>query len=204
MSPDKDDTPVNPGGDIGDEDLRRILGEDYGAVIGKEAEAPAATASDPPSGEAGAAAAPEPMVGMSSTEAEAWAGRVQQEMEAGAPGGEPAVAPAAPPAATPTVQPARFAQLEDRAAPRQGSIDLLLDVRLPVSVELGRTEMEVKSILECGPGTVLELTKLAGEPVDIFVNGRMIAQGEVVVVDEHFGVRVTNLLSPRDRVRSLA
>jgi len=87
---------------------------------------------------------------------------------------------------------------------QDGNIDLLLDVKLPISIELGRTEMLVKEILECGPGTVIELNKLAGEPVDVFVNGRMVAQGEVVVVDEHFGVRVTNLLSPQDRVRSLS
>jgi flagellar motor switch protein FliN/FliY len=102
------------------------------------------------------------------------------------------------------VQPVQFAQIEDSGASAHGSIDMLLDVRLPISVELGRTEMEVKEILECGPGTVIELTKLAGEPVDIYINGRLVAQGEVVVVDEHFGVRVTGLLTPSERVRSLA
>jgi flagellar motor switch protein FliN/FliY len=102
------------------------------------------------------------------------------------------------------VQPVQFAQIEDSGARAHGSIDVLLDVRLPISVELGRTDMEVKEILECGPGTVIELNKLAGEPVDIYINGRMVAQGEVVVVDEHFGVRVTSLLTPSERVRSLA
>ena len=152
---------------------------------------------------------------MTDAEAEAWA--AQMEMEAPKEAAAPAAAPppaataaiprpaAAPPAPAPSVvQPVQFAQIEDGGAHAHGSIDVLLDVRLPISVELGRTDMEVKEILELGPGTVIELTKLAGEPVDIYINGRLVAQGEVVVVDEHFGVRVTSLLTPSERVRSLA
>lgn len=84
-----------------------------------------------------------------------------------------------------------------------GSLEMLMDIKLPVSVELGRTQTFVRDILEYGPGTVVELDKLAGDPVDVLVNGKLVAQGEVVVIDDHFGVRVTVLLSPKDRVRSL-
>lgn len=102
-------------------------------------------------------------------------------------------------------QPLQFPQLSQVPPPAGGgSLELLMDVRLPISVELGRAEMEIKDILEFGPGTVVELNKMAGDLVDIMVNGRLVAQGEVVVVDEHFGVRVTHLLSPQDRIRSLA
>lgn len=104
----------------------------------------------------------------------------------------------------PKIQPLQFSQIQGGGGSRPGSLELLLDVKLPISVELGRTEALVQDILEYGPGTVIELAKLAGDPIDVLVNGRLVAQGEIVVVDEHFGVRVTNLLSPKDRVRSLA
>jgi flagellar motor switch protein FliN/FliY len=104
----------------------------------------------------------------------------------------------------PEVQPVQFSQIEGGAQKAQNGLDMLMDIKLPISVELGRTQMLVRDILEYGPGTVIELDKLAGDPVDILVNGRLVAQGEVVVVDDHFGVRVTILLSPADRVRSLA
>lgn len=103
------------------------------------------------------------------------------------------------------VQPARLAQLDPSKAekPAAQSIDFLYDVMLHVSVELGRTEMTVKQILDMGLGTVIELNKLAGEPVDILVNGKVIARGEVVVIDDMFGVRVIDVLSPSDRINSL-
>lgn len=80
------------------------------------------------------------------------------------------------------------------------NLDLLLDVGLRVSVELGRTDLTIKDVLALGPGSVVELDKLAGEPVDILVNDRLIAKGEVVVVDENFGVRVTDIVSPQRRI----
>lgn len=79
------------------------------------------------------------------------------------------------------------------------NIGLLLDVNLPVSIELGRTTMAIEDILNLGPGSVVELNKLAGEPVDLLVNNKMIAKGEVVVVDENFGIRVTHLIATQDR-----
>ncbi len=83
------------------------------------------------------------------------------------------------------------------------NIDMLLDVTLPISIELGRTTMPIQDILNLGPGSVVELNKLAGEPVDLLVNNKMIARGEVVVVDENFGIRVTSMVSQEDRIKSL-
>jgi len=79
---------------------------------------------------------------------------------------------------------------------KQPNIALLLDVPLRVTVELGRARMLIKDVLNLCPGTIVELDKLAGEPVDILVNDRLLGRGEVVVVDEKFGVRVTEILAP--------
>ncbi|MFN8383499.1 MAG: flagellar motor switch protein FliN [Anaerolineales bacterium] len=78
----------------------------------------------------------------------------------------------------------------------ESNIDLLMDVSLRVTVELGRTRMKLAQILELQHGSVVELDRLAGDPVDIFVNDRMVAHGEVVVVDDKFGVRITEMVSP--------
>ena len=80
---------------------------------------------------------------------------------------------------------------------------MLLDIPLQVTVELGRTKRSVKEILELTTGSIIELDKLAGEPVDILVNNRLIAKGEVVVIDENFGVRVTDIISQTDRIKKL-
>jgi flagellar motor switch protein FliN/FliY len=85
----------------------------------------------------------------------------------------------------------------------QGNINLLLDVYMEMTVELGRTKKLVKEILSMGEGTIIELDKLAGEPVDILVNRKLIAKGEVVVIDENFGVRVTEIVSPMERMSEL-
>ena len=103
-----------------------------------------------------------------------------------------------------TARPAQFAPLKPTAqVAAPSNLDLLLGVSLRVAVELGRTRMEIKEVLQLGPGSVVELDKQAGEPVDILVNDRVIARGEVVVVDDRFGVRITEVLSPADRVTSL-
>ena len=83
------------------------------------------------------------------------------------------------------------------------NIDMLMDLELPVSVELGRVKMFVKDILELGPGAVVELNKFSGEPVDLFVNNKKFAEGEVVVVDQNFGVRITALIGPSERLSSI-
>jgi flagellar motor switch protein FliN/FliY len=83
-------------------------------------------------------------------------------------------------------------------------LDFILDIPLEISVELGRTRMIINDLLQLGQGSVIELSKLAGEPLEIFVNGKLVARGEVVVVNEKFGVRVTDIVSPMERVKSLS
>lgn len=80
----------------------------------------------------------------------------------------------------------------------ESNIELLMDVSLRVTVELGRTRMKLAQILELQHGSVVELDRLAGDPVDIFVNDRMVAHGEVVIVDDKFGVRITEMVSPNN------
>lgn len=108
----------------------------------------------------------------------------------------------APPA---NVQQAQFASFESpnitQAEAR--NLNMLLDIPLQVTVELGRTKRSVKEILELSSGSIIELDKLAGEPVDILVNSRLIAKGEVVVIDENFGVRITDILSQADRLNNI-
>jgi len=82
-------------------------------------------------------------------------------------------------------------------------IEFLLDIPLEVSVELGRTKMLINDLLQLGQGSVIELDKLAGDPVEILVNQRLVARGEVVVVNEKFGIRLTDILSPMERIRKL-
>ena len=86
---------------------------------------------------------------------------------------------------------------------KENKIDLLLDLNLSVSVELGKTSMIIKEILELGRGSIIEFDKLVSEPVDILVNGRKMAEGEVVVVDKHFGIRVTSMVDPSERLKGL-
>jgi flagellar motor switch protein FliN/FliY len=106
--------------------------------------------------------------------------------------------------APPNVQPVQFANLQGAgAAGEQGNIGLLMDVYMELTVELGRTRKLIREILGIGEGTIIELDKLAGEPVDILVNHKLIAKGEVVVIDENFGVRVTEIVSPMQRMSDL-
>lgn len=83
------------------------------------------------------------------------------------------------------------------------SLDFILDIPLKVTVELGRTRMSVKDILQLSQGSVVELSKFAGEPLEILVNDRLVARGEVVTVNEKFGVRLTDILSPMERIEQL-
>lgn len=95
-------------------------------------------------------------------------------------------------------------ELEDfddgSASGKKSSLDLIMDVPLEISVELGRTVKKIKEILEIGPGSIIELEKMAGEPVDILVNGKRIAKGEVVVIDENFGVRITEIINSSEKI----
>ncbi len=104
-----------------------------------------------------------------------------------------------------TVQPVRFSSFDN--APQITSdgknLDLLMDIKLKLTVELGRTEMPIKKVLELAKGSVIELDKIAGEPVELYANGKLIANGEVVVIEDNFGLRITNILSPDHRLKNL-
>lgn len=101
---------------------------------------------------------------------------------------------------------AQFPNLEQDPSHKtmKRELDFLLDIPLDVSVELGRTSMLINELLQLGQGSVVELNKLAGEPLEILVNNRLIARGEAVVVNEKFGVRITDIISTIERVRQLA
>ncbi len=103
------------------------------------------------------------------------------------------------------VQPAQFGDIgaDVNAANDNRNVQMLLDVELNVVVELGRKTMMVSDVLNLGKGSVVELPKAAGEPLDILINGTRLARGEVVVIDEHFAVRITELAAPRERIKSL-
>ncbi|WP_216828095.1 flagellar motor switch phosphatase FliY [Alkalihalobacterium elongatum] len=103
------------------------------------------------------------------------------------------------------VQPAAFSSFEPPGLTQNESnnLNMLLDIPLQVTVELGRTKRSIKEILELSQGSIIELDKLAGEPVDILVNQKLIAKGEVVVIDENFGVRVTDIVSQQERIKNL-
>ncbi|MBX6351222.1 MAG: flagellar motor switch protein FliN [Clostridia bacterium] len=129
----------------------------------------------------------------------------RSEAEARAPEAEPAEAEAQAgragdraAAPEPVAAPARGSVKATRGA--QGSLELVMDLPLEVTVELGRTTQRVRDILELGPGAVVELDRMAGEPVDVLVNGRLVARGEVVVIDESFGVRIAEVVPPAERV----
>jgi flagellar motor switch protein FliN/FliY len=95
------------------------------------------------------------------------------------------------------IQPASFQAFSGdvNAMQSQENIELIKDVPLEVTVELGRTQKSINDILEFAPGTIIELDKIAGEPVDVLVNGKLVAKGEVVVIEENFGVRVTEIIN---------
>jgi flagellar motor switch protein FliN len=116
---------------------------------------------------------------------------------------QPTPQPSDPVAGQPQIQPAGFQELGPSSAEETTNLDLILDIGLSVRVELGRTSMKIRDILNLGPGSVVELNKLAGEPVELIVNDKLFAKGEVVVIDENFGVRVTDILSIEERIETL-
>ena len=106
----------------------------------------------------------------------------------------------------PNVVPANiFEQLAPGAAPpgANNSLDMILDIPVSLTVELGRTKIAIRSLLQLAQGSVVELDGMAGEPMDVLVNGCLIAQGEVVVVNDKFGIRLTDIISPSERIRRL-
>lgn len=158
--------------------------------------APAAAPAPAPAAPAPAPAAPQPQ----------YAAPPQQPMYAAPPMGQPVYAPPAMNVMPPSmpVQAAQFAPLTNEPVEvNAANISLIKDVPLQVTVELGRTKKSIREILEFSTGSIIELDKLAGEPVDIHVNGQLTAKGEVVVIDENFGVRITEIVSPFERVQTL-
>lgn len=104
------------------------------------------------------------------------------------------------------VQPHAFAELGNDTTTAAGgsqNLDFLLDIPLVVTVELGRTSMIINKMLQLAQGSVVELDKAAGEPVDIFVNNKLLGKGEVIVVNERFGVRITEIISQADRIKNM-
>jgi flagellar motor switch protein FliN/FliY len=103
---------------------------------------------------------------------------------------------------------------EKKASPLEGerigttpkevpNLDFILDIPIEISVELGRARMLISELLQLGQGSVIELNRLPGEPVEIFINQKLIARGEVVVINERFGIKITNIISPMERVKQL-
>ncbi len=117
-----------------------------------------------------------------------------------------ATAPAAPPATAPEQAGERVFQPlqgDARAGIAQGDIDRILDVPVQLTAELGRTRITLKNLLQLSQGSVVELDGLAGGPMDVFINGYLIAQGEVVVVNEKYGIRLTDIITPSERIQKL-
>ena len=102
------------------------------------------------------------------------------------------------------VDPAHFDELEqNKPSGPSKDLDFILDIPLDVTVEMGRTRMLINDLLQMGQGSVIELNRLAGEPLDVLVNNKLVARGEVVVVSEKFGIRITDIVSPMERVKRL-
>jgi flagellar motor switch protein FliN/FliY len=121
--------------------------------------------------------------------ADEWAAALEEEQAAAA---DPAVA--------------KFAELRHEAKSETASdikLDAILDVPVTLSMEIGRSRINIRNLLQLNQGSVVELDRLAGEPMDVLVNGTLIAKGEVVVVNEKFGIRLTDIVSPSDRVKRL-
>jgi len=123
---------------------------------------------------------------------EQWQEALSQQKEAGKPETK-----------TQDVKPASFDTLKGQSTGSIANIEMILDIPVTVSVELGRCKMIVNDILQLGQGSVIELDKLAGEPMEILINGKLIARGEVVVVNEKFGIRLTDIISPTERIKQL-
>lgn len=99
---------------------------------------------------------------------------------------------------------ATFDELTDESGGGSVNMDAILDVPVTISMEIGRTRINIRNLLQLNQGSVVELDRLAGEPMDVLVNGTLIAQGEVVVVNEKFGLRLTDIISPTERVKRLS
>jgi flagellar motor switch protein FliN/FliY len=134
--------------------------------------------------------------------ADEWANALEEQAD------QEATANGAEQAAETNAESAQFQQLQDDRAGMgdEGSdvsLDGILDIPVTISMEIGRTQINIRNLLQLNQGSVVELDRLAGEPMDVMVNGTLIAQGEVVVVNEKFGIRLTDVISPSERVKRL-
>jgi flagellar motor switch protein FliN/FliY len=133
--------------------------------------------------------------------ADDWAAAMAEQAEA------EAAASAKSPSSAADVKPAVFGDLDadisGLSAEAAKNLDLVMDIPIQLTVELGRTKMPIRNLLQLAQGSVVELNELAGEPLDVFVNGCLVAQGEVVVVNEKFGIRLTDIITPSERIKKL-
>ena len=136
-----------------------------------------------------------------------WGSALAEQALASAPEPAPAPAPPPPAPATPSTPAGErvFQPLQGSAGFEiaKGDIDRVLDVPVELTAELGRTRITIKSLLQLSQGSVVELDGLAGQPMDVFINGYLIAQGEVVVVNDKFGIRLTDIITPSERMQKL-
>jgi flagellar motor switch protein FliN/FliY len=135
--------------------------------------------------------------------ADDWAAAMAEQAGGAQEAAEPVEVEASTPA--PRAPAAAFEQFSPGPSktPGPNDIDLILDIPVQLTVELGRTKIAIKNLLQLAQGSVVELDGLAGEPMDVFVNGCLIAQGEVVVVNDKFGIRLTDIITPSERIRKL-
>ncbi len=131
--------------------------------------------------------------------ADDWAAAMAEQSEA-----EAQAADANDSAAEDDYEKASFQSLQNQGgAGTEANLDVILDIPVTLSMEIGRTEIPIHNLLQLNQGSVVELDRLAGEPMDVLINGTLIAHGEVVVVNEKFGIRLTDVISPAERVRKL-
>jgi len=134
-----------------------------------------------------------------------WGSALAEQAQSSAPAAAPAPAPAAPAAPSTAAGDRVFQPLQGNTAFEiaRGDIDRVLDVPVQLTTELGRTRITIKNLLQLSQGSVVELDGLAGQPMDVFINGYLIAQGEVVVVNDKFGIRLTDIITPSERMQKL-
>lgn len=138
-----------------------------------------------------------------------WAAAMNEQSQAEADWGDAMKEQRAATANTGGYAAAEFPNLDDQghkhyANPDEVKLDVILDVPVTISLEIGRTKINIRNLLQLNQGSVVELDRFAGEPMDVLVNGTLVAHGEVVVVNDKFGIRLTDIISPSERVRKLA
>ena len=138
-------------------------------------------------------------------DADDWGSALAEQAQSSAAAAPPPPPPAAPPPPSTAAGERVFQPLQGNAAFEiaRGDIDRVLDVPVQLTTELGRTRITIKSLLQLSQGSVVELDGLAGQPMDVFINGYLIAQGEVVVVNDKFGIRLTDIITPSERMQKL-